>query len=117
MMSRRKPRNNVQQPSSFPTDSSKSEKGKKYHHIASITQLWTLPRATLLLITPILASTVLQVSPRYVEPVYGNVFSNLHFDKGALISFILGVLVGIGFLTKIKTCSSTIRDQKITNAI
>nr|CAG8544960.1 15553_t:CDS:2 [Entrophospora candida] len=116
-MSHRKLRN-VQQPSpSFPAKTSNQSEKEKKDHIASITQLWTMPRATLLLITPILISTVLQVSPRYVEPVYGNVFSNLYFDNGASTSFIFGILVGVGFLTKIKTCLSTVRDQKITNAI
>ncbi|RHZ78145.1 hypothetical protein Glove_167g96 [Diversispora epigaea] len=86
-------------------------------HSISISQLWTLPRTTLLLMTPILASTILQVAPRYIEPVYGNIFPNVYFYEFCLISLIFGTIFGIGFVTKIKRLQSQIRDDKITRAI
>ncbi|CAG8495973.1 3228_t:CDS:2 [Paraglomus occultum] len=65
--------------------------------IASITQLWTLSRATLLLLTPILASTILQVAPKYVEPIYGNVFSTLYFPEMSIGCLVGGAVLGVLF--------------------
>ncbi|CAG8591953.1 4837_t:CDS:2 [Paraglomus brasilianum] len=65
--------------------------------IASITQLWTLSRATLLLLTPILASTILQVAPKYVEPIYGNVFSTLYFPEMSIGCLVGGGVLGVLF--------------------
>src|ERR1051325_12093579 len=101
-MSRRRQRN-VQQSSSSSSSpllnqhDLKQKDDKDDDQIFSITQLWTLPRTTLLIVTPILASTILQVSPRYVEPVYGNVFSSLYFDRAAFASLLFGIVIGIGF--------------------
>ncbi|CAG8441765.1 3779_t:CDS:10 [Funneliformis mosseae] len=86
-------------------------------HISSITQLWTLPRTTLLLITPILTSTTLQISPRYIEPIYGNVFSSIYFSQAASASILLGIAIGIGFVVKSKELSPTIKDQKLAKTL
>src|ERR1043165_183329 len=99
-MSKRRQRNVQQSPSSSPLLNKHDLKQKDEDHGFFITQLWTLPRTTLLIITPILASTILQVSPRYVEPVYGNVFSSLYFDRAAYASLLFGIVIGIGFAFK-----------------
>ncbi|CAB4414110.1 unnamed protein product [Rhizophagus irregularis] len=110
-MSRRRQRN-VQHSSS-----SSSLQKQKDEHVFSITQLWTLPRTTLLLITPILSSTILQVSPRYIEPVYGNVFSSLYFDQAVIASLFFGIIIGIGFVAKSKDLTSKVRDEKLSRAL
>ncbi|KAG9284661.1 hypothetical protein G9A89_004703 [Geosiphon pyriformis] len=71
-------------------------------HIASVTQLWTLPRATLLLITPVLASTTLQVAPQFLEPLYGNVFSSLYFHEAALASILFGISLGFWLVPRLQ---------------
>ncbi|RIB04712.1 S-adenosyl-L-methionine-dependent methyltransferase [Gigaspora rosea] len=85
--------------------------------ITSITHLCTLPRATFLIITPILVSVILQVSPNYVEPIYGNVFSTIYFNEIALSSLAFGIIIGIGFIAKTNTLSQITRDNKINSAL
>src|SRR5436305_7030122 len=102
-MSKRRQRNVQQSSSSSPLLNKHDHdlKQKDDDHIFSITQLWTLPRTTLLIITPILSSTILQVSPQYVEPVYGNVFSSLYFERAVFASLLFGIVIGIGFAFKL----------------
>ncbi|CAG8837229.1 251_t:CDS:1, partial [Racocetra persica] len=90
---------------------------KRDDTITSITHLYTLPRATFLIITPLLTSVTLQVAPNYVEPVYGNVFSSMYFDEVALSSLAFGILVGIGFIIKTKSLPQITRDNEITSAL
>ncbi|CAG8444762.1 6122_t:CDS:2 [Dentiscutata erythropus] len=85
--------------------------------ITSITHLCTLPRATFLIITPILISVILQVAPNYVEPIYGNVFSTIYFNEVALSSLAFGIIIGIGFIAKTKSLSQITRDNEITSAL
>ncbi|RIA89540.1 S-adenosyl-L-methionine-dependent methyltransferase [Glomus cerebriforme] len=110
-MSRRRQRNVQQSPSS------PSSQKQRDDPIFSITQLWTLPRTTLLLITPILASTILQISPRYIEPIYGNVFSSLYFDQAAFASLFFGIIIGIGFVANSKDLTLKVRDKKLARAL
>ncbi|GES82223.1 hypothetical protein GLOIN_2v1728725 [Rhizophagus clarus] len=110
-MSRRRQRNVQQSSSSSPSQKQEDER------VFSIIQLWTLPRTTLLLLTPILASTILQVSPRYIEPVYGNVFSTLYFDQAVFASLFFGIIIGIGLVAKSKDLTSKIRDEKLSRAL
>ncbi|CAG8464644.1 11320_t:CDS:2 [Ambispora leptoticha] len=101
-MSRRKRNVPTRQQSTIKLSSKKQEVASGEDHITSVTQLWTLPRATLLLVTPILASTILQVSPRYLEPLYGNVFSYLYFKEAALGCVIFGIILGVWVISIVK---------------
>ncbi|CAG8433709.1 11273_t:CDS:2 [Ambispora gerdemannii] len=114
-MSRRKRNVPIQQQSTSRFSSKKEEITNGEDHITSVTQLWTLPRAALLLVTPILASTVLQVSPRYLEPLYGNVFSYLYFKEAALGSVIFGIILGV-WVTSIAKKSWARQDDKQNEA-
>ncbi|KAJ1741492.1 hypothetical protein LPJ68_002785 [Coemansia sp. RSA 1086] len=42
----------------------------------------------------ILISSLSQLGPQYLEPIYGNIFSSLGFYHGTVISLILGAIIG-----------------------
>ncbi|KAF9204609.1 hypothetical protein BGZ49_005098 [Haplosporangium sp. Z 27] len=57
--------------------------------------LLTVTRASLLILTPLVAGMILRVSPSMMEPVYGNIFIEDHFLEYSLVSVGLGVVLAM----------------------
>ncbi|KAJ2312911.1 hypothetical protein IWW52_004724 [Coemansia sp. RSA 2704] len=55
--------------------------------------------------TNILASSLLRLGPQYLEPVYGNVLPRLGFTHSAVISMVLGSIIGSSYWRRI--CRNT----------
>ncbi|RUS13632.1 S-adenosyl-L-methionine-dependent methyltransferase [Endogone sp. FLAS-F59071] len=61
---------------------------------AEVLRLVSQPRATTVAATAIAFAAILQTSPRYLEPVYGNVLPFLHLVDHFLSAFSAGALIG-----------------------
>ncbi|KAF9347898.1 hypothetical protein BGX26_000656 [Mortierella sp. AD094] len=57
--------------------------------------LLTVTRASLIILTPLVAGMVLRVSPSMMDPIYGNIFIEDHFLEYSLISAGVGVVLAM----------------------
>ncbi|KAF9371278.1 hypothetical protein BGX21_005204, partial [Mortierella sp. AD011] len=66
------------------------------HSLTMILELLlTVTRASLIILTPLVAGMVLRVSPSMMDPIYGNIFIEDHFLEYSLISVGVGVVLAM----------------------
>ncbi|KAG0324651.1 hypothetical protein BGZ99_001588 [Dissophora globulifera] len=57
--------------------------------------LLTVPRASLIIITPLVAGMILRVAPSMMEPIYGSIFIEDYFLEYSLVSVGVGVVLAM----------------------
>ncbi|KAF9918658.1 hypothetical protein BX616_006904, partial [Lobosporangium transversale] len=75
--------------------------------------LLTVTRASLIILTPLVAGMILRVAPSMMEPIYGSIFIEELFLKLSLASVGVGVMLGIAYTyfsgsTRTSTMSSAL---------